>query len=134
MVAREILVVDDEETIVDLLESVLLQSGHKVTTARNGREALEKIKAADYDVIISDVKMPDMGGQKLYERISEIKPHLKTRMVFSTGDTVNPTTLELFQRTGNLHLAKPFRLAEVDQVIRQVLILHGEGDEDCPSA
>ncbi|HXI03403.1 MAG TPA: PAS domain S-box protein, partial [Candidatus Saccharimonadales bacterium] len=120
---KEILVVDDEETILDLLESVLLAAGHRVTTAANGRQALEKIKAADYDIIISDVKMPDMGGQKLYESVSEIKPWLKRRMIFSTGDTVNPTTQALFQRTGNLHIAKPFRLEEVDQVIRRVLDL-----------
>ncbi len=124
---KEILVVDDEETILDLLESVLLSAGHRVTTACNGREALEKIRGCDFDVIISDVKMPDMGGERLYECITEIKPHLKTRMVFSTGDTVNPTTQALFQRTGNLHISKPFRLEEVDQVIRQILELHGEG-------
>jgi two-component system NtrC family sensor kinase len=124
---KDILVVDDEETILDLLESVLLSSGHKVTTACNGREALEKIRTCDYDVIISDVKMPDMGGERLYESIKEIKPHLMSRMVFSTGDTVNPTTQALFQRTGNLHIAKPFRLEDVDQVIRQVLEQHGEG-------
>lgn len=118
---KEILVVDDEESIVDLLESVLLQAGHRVTTASNGRQALERIKEFDYDVIISDLKMPDMGGQKLYDRVSEIKPHLKERMIFSTGDTVNPTTQDLFQKTGNLHIAKPFRLEEVDQVIRRVL-------------
>ncbi len=123
---KDILVVDDEETILDLLESVLLAAGHKVTTACNGRQALEKIRTCDYDVIISDVKMPDMGGEKLYECVTEIKPHLKSRMVFSTGDTVNPTTQALFQRTGNLHIAKPFRLEDVDQVIRQVLELHGE--------
>jgi two-component system NtrC family sensor kinase len=120
---KAILVVDDEETIVDLLESVLLQAGHRVTTACNGRQALEKIRASDYDVIISDLRMPDMGGQKLYECVSEIKPHLKDRMIFSTGDTVNPTTQALFQRTGNLHIAKPFRLEEVDEVIRQVIEL-----------
>jgi len=117
---KHILVVDDEETILDLLESVLEASGHRVERAQNGRQALEKVRHVDYDIIISDVKMPDMGGQRLYEEIAELKPHLKRRMVFSTGDTVNPTTQELFKKTGNLYLAKPFRLEEVDAVIARV--------------
>jgi PAS domain S-box-containing protein len=116
-----ILVVDDEETILELLESVLESSGHRVETACNGRQALEKIQRADFDIIITDVKMPDMGGDKLYERVSEIKPHLKRRVIFSTGDTVNPVTQALFKATGNPYLAKPFRLEEVDSIIQKVL-------------
>jgi two-component system NtrC family sensor kinase len=119
--SRSILVVDDEETILELLEAVLQGAGHRVETASNGRQALEKIRKVDYDIIITDVKMPDMGGQKLYESVSEIKPHLKRRVVFSTGDTVNPVTQALFKRTGNPHLAKPFRLEEVGEVIQRVL-------------
>jgi DNA-binding NtrC family response regulator len=118
---KNILVVDDEETILDLLESVLETSGHHVERAQNGRQALEKVQRVDFDIIISDVKMPDMGGQKLYECIAELKPHLRRRVVFSTGDTVNPITQELFQRTGNHFLAKPFRLEEVDAIIARVV-------------
>ena len=129
---KSILIVDDEETILDLLESVLKASGHKVETASNGKEALEKVERADYDIIISDLKMPDMGGQRLYECISEIKPHLKRRVIFSTGDTVNPVTQELFERTGNLHLAKPFRLEEVEAIIRRAL--DGLESADSPAA
>jgi PAS domain S-box-containing protein len=119
--SKNILVVDDEETILDLLESVLESSGHNVERASNGLQALQKIREADFDIIITDVKMPDMGGEKLYEQVSEIKPHLTHRMVFSTGDTVNPVTQALFKRTGNPYLAKPFRLEEVDQIILRVL-------------
>ena len=116
-----ILVVDDEETILDLLLALLEGYGHKVETACNGRQALEKIRVSDYDVIISDLKMPDMGGQKLYESISKIKPHLLKRMIFSTGDTVNPGTQEFFQKTGNHYLSKPFKLEEVDQLVARIL-------------
>jgi CheY-like chemotaxis protein len=118
---RSILVVDDEETILELLLALLEGYGHHVDTAGNGREALEKIRRADYDIIISDVKMPDMGGQKLYESISQIKPHLLRRIIFSTGDTVNPVTQAFFQQTGNPYLAKPFKLEEVEQLMAKVL-------------
>ena len=72
-------------------------------------------------MIISDLKMPDMGGQKLYESISEFKPHLLRRMIFSTGDTVNPGTQDFFQKTGNPYLSKPFKLEDVDQLVTQIL-------------
>jgi len=118
---KHILVVDDEETILELLLALLEGAGHKVETAGNGRLALEKIRQNDFDVIISDLKMPDMGGQKLYEAISELKPHLLERMIFSTGDTVNPGTQAFFQETGNPYLSKPFRLEDVDELVSQVL-------------
>ena len=118
---RSILVVDDEETIVELLLALFEGNGHTVDTASNGRQALEKIRQSDFDVIISDLKMPDMGGQKLYESVSQIKPHLLKRMIFSTGDTVNPVTQAFFKETGNPYLSKPFRLEDVDQLVNQVL-------------
>ncbi len=118
---KHILVVDDEETILELLLALLEGSGHHVETAGNGRQALDKIRQTDYDVIISDLKMPDMGGQKLYEAVSELKPHLLRRMIFSTGDTVNPGTQAFFQETGNPYLSKPFRLEDVDDLVSQVL-------------
>ena len=116
-----ILVVDDEETILDLLMAMLGGFGHRVETAGNGRQALDKIRESDFDVIISDLKMPDMGGQKLYEAIRGIKPHLLDRMIFFTGDTVNPGTQAFFQRTGSPYLSKPFRLEEVDDLVAKVL-------------
>ncbi len=118
---KRILVVDDEETILELLTAFLEGSGHVIETASNGRLALEKVRQADYDIIISDLKMPDMGGQKLYESIREMKPGLIARMIFSTGDTVNPTTQAFFQETGNPYLTKPFKLEDVDRLIAEVL-------------
>jgi two-component system NtrC family sensor kinase len=122
-----ILVVDDEETILELLMALLEGGGHQVDTAANGRQALEKLRSTDYDVIISDLKMPDIGGQKLYESLGEIKPHLQARMIFSTGDTVNPGTQAFFQKIGNPYLSKPFRLEEVDELVRKMLAGEGPG-------
>ena len=68
---------------------------------------------------IIQILLPDELQARIYA--AEIKPHLRRRMVFSTGDTVNPATQALFQTTGNLYLAKPFRLEEVDEIISRVL-------------
>jgi two-component system NtrC family sensor kinase len=118
---KRILIVDDEEVILELLGAILQAEGHEVDTARNGRVAIEKVKAGHFDLIISDLKMPDLGGQGLWESIRAIDPDLSRRMIFSTGDTVNPTTLAFFRKAGNPVLSKPFRIEEVDQTIRRAL-------------
>jgi len=118
---KRILVVDDEEVILELLGAILQAEGHEVETARNGRLAIEKIKSDHFDLIISDLKMPDIGGQGLWESVRAIDPDLSRRMIFSTGDTVNPATLAFFRKAGNLVLSKPFRIEEVDSTIRRAL-------------
>jgi len=67
-----ILVIDDEETILDLLRGILTREGSRVETARDGKAALEKIAGKEYfDVIICDVKMPSMNGSELYNLLRE---------------------------------------------------------------
>ncbi len=121
---HSILVVDDEESIQRLLGSVLEMDDHAVDTAKNGREALEHIAEYDYDLLITDIKMPDMGGQELYERLLEENPTLAAHTIFITGDTVSPETREFLQDVTNPVLNKPFKLREVRDTIGKIL-----GDE-----
>ena len=118
---RSILVVDDEESIQRLLGSILELDGHRVHTARNGLEALERIGRRHYDVVITDIKMPDMDGPALYERLLKLDPILAQRTVFITGDTVSPETRNFLQQVRNPCLAKPFRLRQVRETILQIL-------------
>ena len=126
-VGCRILVVDDERVILDLLATILETSGHRVDTAANGQRALDMLKKVRYDLIISDMKMPDIGGEVLWESVHASDPDMGRRIIFSTGDTVNPATRAFFERTGNHYLAKPFRVEEVDQVVRKVLSEFYEG-------
>ncbi len=118
---RSILVVDDEESIQRLLGSILQMDGHHVDTASNGAEALERIGRARYDVVITDIKMPDMDGPSLYRRLLESDRSLAERTVFITGDTVSPETRRFLQDVPNRCLAKPFRVREVRETILQIL-------------
>ncbi len=68
--AKNILVIDDEELITKSLLKLLSKEGYNVTVARSGTEALENIKKIDFDLIISDVRMPEMDG---IETIKEIR-------------------------------------------------------------
>ena len=118
---RSILVVDDEETIQRLLGSILELDGHQVETARNGVEALELLKRHRYDVVITDIKMPDMDGRELYDLLTKLDSSLAHRTIFITGDTVSPDTRTFLQRVNNPCLTKPFRVRDVRETIAQLL-------------
>ena len=119
--SHSILVVDDEESIQRLLGSLLEIDGHHVDTARNGREALELIAGHQYDLVITDIKMPDMDGRELYEHRRKEHPALAERTVFITGDTVSPDTRNFLKHVKNPVLAKPFRIREVRETISDIL-------------
>ena len=118
---RSILVVDDEESIQRLLGSILQMDGHQVDTARNGLEALERIAERQYDVVITDIKMPDMDGRELHRRLLEIDRELADHTIFITGDTVSPETHDFLQEVRHPCLAKPFRVREVRDTILKIL-------------
>ncbi|PYP88421.1 MAG: Fis family transcriptional regulator [Blastocatellia bacterium AA13] len=86
---EKILVVDDERSMRELLELVLKREGYSVHTAENGSRALDLIKQNLFDLIISDVKMPDINGIELLERVREISPDTMVIMItaFATVDT-----------------------------------------------
>jgi signal transduction histidine kinase len=118
---RRILVVDDEESIQQLLTGVLEMDGHDVHVANNGREALERVGRERFDLIITDIKMPVMGGPDLYRRLNDDANPLARRVIFITGDTVAPETRKFLQGVDNAVLAKPFRLRDVRESVRAAL-------------
>ena len=118
---RRILVVDDEESIQQLLTGVLEMDGHDVQVANNGREALDRVEREPFDLIITDIKMPVMGGPDLYRHLSDAAHPLARRVIFITGDTVAPETRKFLQGVDNAVLAKPFRLRDVRESVRRAL-------------
>jgi signal transduction histidine kinase len=119
--SRTILVVDDEEVIVELLHEVLEAVGHKVETARSGRQALDKILSDGFDAVISDLKMPGLDGVGLYEEVCSRRPEMARRFVFSTGDLGSAATQEFFRKTGCPYLMKPFDMEAVRSTLDRVL-------------
>ncbi|HET6373155.1 MAG TPA: ATP-binding protein [Candidatus Polarisedimenticolia bacterium] len=119
---RNILVVDDEPAIIDILYQVLKGDGHRVDTALNGTVALRKIQKEQYDLIISDLKMPGMNGQELYERVRELDHDLSRRIIFSTGDVLSSDTHGFLEKSGNSYLQKPFELDAIRRIVHAVLV------------
>jgi PAS domain S-box-containing protein len=116
-----ILLVDDEPVIANALARLLRRDGHTVDTAANGRLALMKLQERTYDLILSDLRMPELDGPGLYRALETRYPQLCKRFIFLTGDTLNPNTHALSVQHGVPQLFKPYTAAELRRVIRQVL-------------
>ena len=114
---RRILVVDDEPTILDLFVEILGAAGYNVDTADNGVEAAQKVRNSRYDVVVSDVRMPQMNGIQLYDEILAVRPELADRVLFVTGDLIDPDTVAFVERIGATTIAKPL---EIQQVLRAI--------------
>jgi two-component system NtrC family sensor kinase len=119
--AKRILIVDDEPTIVNLVQKIIAAEGHQVETATSGREALAKLNQHPYDLIFCDMKMPDLSGRDLYHEVNRLNQALARRMVFVTGDVISHDTRAFFEQTGCVVIEKPFTNDDVIRVTRTLL-------------
>jgi two-component system NtrC family sensor kinase len=117
---RTILVVDDEAEIREALGDILLGERHRVVTATSGREALERLSTGHFDVILTDIRMPDVDGRALYEEIERRWPGRARRVVFVTGDTLASALREFVHASGRPVIEKPFLPSEVRRVVADV--------------
>jgi len=114
---KNILVIDDEQSILDILMNTLQQEGHQVDVASNGRIALSKVKETDYDLVITDIKMPDFDGKRFFKEVENYNQKLVEKIIFTTGDLANPETQAFLENTNRPCIAKPFNLDEVKQTV-----------------
>jgi PAS domain S-box-containing protein len=125
-----ILVVDDEPGIRELLKRILTKAGHSADTTADAGEAMDRLAGGDnYDVIVSDVRMPGMNGMELYAGILERAPAMAHRVMFVTGDVMG-ADVAAFLGQGTLpYLSKPFSNAEVNEKVDAILRAGQPGNE-----
>ena len=114
-----ILVVDDEKVIRDMLADFLGMEGYVVRTAEDGQAALSELNHAHYDLVISDLKMPRMGGIELLEQIGHAAPNALT--VIMTGFGTVETAIDAMKRGAYDYILKPFKVEEVIHVVQRGL-------------
>ncbi len=119
--AGRILVVDDEEGIRHMLAEILAADGHAVEEAGSGRQALERLGEARFDLVISDLIMPQLDGPGLYEELCRRDPAMASRLLFITGDTLSASARTFLQRMDRPAIEKPFVPAEVRRAVRAAL-------------
>jgi two-component system NtrC family sensor kinase len=118
---RRVLVAEDEPLVLDLFSRVLEQDGATVTRARDGEEAWSRILETDFDLIVADLRMPNLDGRALYERVVDEKPSMVRRFVFATGDLVRQESLKFLEGLPNRILAKPLDVDHVRRVLVQAV-------------
>src|SRR5438128_1113987 len=106
---RAALVVEDEASVLDLIVTILSQTGWRVDVATGGREGLERVRHQRYDLIVSDIRMPDGDGETFYRAATQDDPALGQRFIFITGDTANREAFSFLKDAGVLILEKPFQ-------------------------
>jgi response regulator RpfG family c-di-GMP phosphodiesterase len=114
-----VLIVDDEKFIRDILADFLGMEGYLVRTAEDGEAAMNELNHAHYDLIISDLKMPRMGGIPLLEAIGHVAPNAIT--VIMTGFGTVETAIDAMKRGAYDYILKPFKVEEVIHVVQRGL-------------
>jgi two-component system NtrC family sensor kinase len=119
--SHTILIIDDELSLANGLARLLRRAGHTVETVANGRLALAELDEHTYDLIMCDMRMPEIDGPSLYRLLERQKPHLCSRFIFLTGDTLEPATQTFLEQSGAPCLTKPFSIAEARRAIQRAL-------------
>ena len=107
----KILIVDDDVDALELMEELFESKGYDPFTATNGIEALNLVRDEDPDMVISDIRMPDMDGMQLLEELSKRHPQIPVIMVTAHG-TIE-AAVEAIKMGAKDYILKPLRLDEI---------------------
>jgi len=114
-----ILVVDDEKVIREILSDFLTMEGFLVRTVEDGEAAVEELQRRSYNLVISDLKMPRMGGLELLENINRLSLNVLT--VIMTGFGTVETAIEAMKKGAYDYILKPFKVEEVVHIVQRGL-------------
>jgi len=113
-----IMIIDDENYILEILSEMLVSLGHKVTSYESGRLALSEFSKDKFDIIITDMGMPDITGEEIVIRVREIDPTIQ--IVLMSGWNINLEEKNL-HKIVNFTFGKPFVMGEIKDVVQNAL-------------
>jgi CheY-like chemotaxis protein len=116
-----ILVIDDEQSFTKGLAQLLRRDGYTVDTAANGHLALRQLQAQCYDVVLCDLRMPELDGVEFYDVLRQQHASLRNRVLFLTGDTLGAESTAFLEQCGQPWVYKPCNAADIRTAIRQML-------------
>ncbi|HYC63133.1 MAG TPA: ATP-binding protein [Reyranellaceae bacterium] len=116
-----ILVVDDETDIADTCGDILAMDGHRCEFAANGRVALERVARGRFDLILSDLRMPQLDGPGFYRELSRSDPDMAARIIFLTGDTLSPAIQSFLAETKQPVIEKPLDPKQLREAVAAAL-------------
>jgi CheY-like chemotaxis protein len=118
---KRVLVIESDEKNLALLQTVVHHLGHEVEAIYSTQELLERVIRQPYDLLIAQIKMPDMDGQKLYQRVSMLQPELARRIIFIADDVLSDEMSHFLTQVTCPLLRKPFRIADIEAMMRRTL-------------
>ncbi len=116
---RRLLVIDDDRNTLQVLQMMLRSKEYLVESALSADEAIQKLQTADFDAIVSDIRMPGFDGQSLFRFLAVYLPSYTGKVVFLTGDQ-SEKTLRFLKECGCPYTFKPIDLRQLESCIRQV--------------
>jgi two-component system NtrC family sensor kinase len=128
-----ILVVDDETSLLDSIVEQMVQLGHAADGYSNARQAIEIVMTDVYDIILTDIRMPDLDGPAFYAEVVAKNPQLRDRFIFITGDSLNQRASEFIKNTNAPCLDKPFRISDLNEAITEVVRRTINGVKEIPA-
>ncbi|MGD0425788.1 MAG: ATP-binding protein [Candidatus Acidiferrales bacterium] len=123
-----ILVVEDEPSVAQLIVDVLREEGHQVEAVLESQEGLARLSRAQYDLVVCDLRMPRLDGPAFYEALIRAGSPAQNHILFVTGDTLAPRTMQFLERSKLPYLAKPFLVEELKLAVNRRLERSREAD------
>ena len=119
MTTKSVLVVDDEKNIRQTLAQALVPMGLHVETAVNGEEALQKVRDAEFDLMLLDLKMPGVDGMEVLRSLSDVRPEIRIIIITAYGTVKN--AVEAIKLGAVDFIEKPFSPREIRELVNSVL-------------
>ncbi len=116
---KDILVIEDDRKMRDGLVEILKDEGYKVESAENGQSGLDKLKKKDFDIVLTDLMMPVVGGMEVLREIKRTKP--KTSVIIITAFGTIENAVDAIKVGASDYITKPFKIDEIQTKIRKVL-------------
>jgi len=116
--AARILIVDDDPLVGRWLTEVLTTEGHLAEAVESGRAALERLRESPFDLVLSDLRMPDLDGVGLYQELERTQPRMAQRVIFVSGNSGEPRYQRFLAGLEDRNLTKPFDIGQLTRLIR----------------
>jgi two-component system NtrC family sensor kinase len=130
---QRILIIDDEQNVLDLMVKALTDRGYALEGVMTADSALKRLRRSRYDLIISDVTMPEWDGPTCHRKVRAVDPALAERILFVTEDVLSSDIQAFLEKREGRWLRKPFAPEELRRAVRKVLEME-EIEEDSPSS
>jgi len=117
-----VLIIEDEPSVMSFVKAAMERAGYDVITASSGVEALPILEGGDFLGVVSDMRTPGgVDGADVHAWLAANRPQLVSKLIFITGDIVNEETAQTLAKTGAPCVEKPFRIAQLMDVVRRVM-------------